>query len=109
MARFCPLTGQLLAPIVINGEDFVFISIVTKVSYSANPEDTLRFTEDLKKSNTSVSSRQLQNLTDDGTNPRKLDYCPACKKLAIIVSIQNGEDMETINGCMECKYQYPEV
>lgn len=109
MARFCPITGQLLSPIIVNGEELVFISVVTKIKYNAKPEDTLRFTEDLKKSNTSVSSRQMQNLTDDGTNPRKLGFCPSCKKLSIIVSIQNGEDMETINGCLECKYQYPEV
>ena len=109
MSRFCSLTGQLLSPVMINGEELKFISIVTKISYNANPEDTLRFTEDLKKTNTSVSSRQLQNMIDDGTNPRSLKFCPACKKLSIVISIQNGDDMETINGCMECRHQYPEI
>jgi DNA-directed RNA polymerase subunit M/transcription elongation factor TFIIS len=109
MPIFCPLTGQLLTPIVTNGSDLVFVSTVTKLNYPADPVDTLRFTEDLKKSTTSVSTRQLQNLTDDNVNPRKLGFCPSCKKLAIIMVIQNGEEMETINGCSECKFQFPEV
>ena len=110
MSRFCPLTGQLLVPIVVNGGDeLIFTSIVTKRNHPLNPEDSLRFTEHLKKSNASVSTRQLQNITDDNTNPRKIGFCPSCKKLAIIVSIQNGEEMETINGCSECKFQFPEM
>lgn len=107
MSRFCPLTGQLLSPVIQN-DTLTFISVVTRTSYVSNPEDTLRFTEDLKKSDTVVSSRQLQNITDDNTNPRKIGFCPICKKLAIIVSVQNGNDMETINGCLECKHQFPE-
>lgn len=109
MPMFCPLTGQLLVPVVTNGTDLVFISIVTKMSYAADSVDSLRFTEDLKKSNNSVSSRQLQNLTDDNINPRKIGFCPSCKKLGIIVIIQNGEEMETINGCIECGNQFPEM
>lgn len=108
MPMFCPLTGQLLVPVVVNGE-MVFTSIVTKMSYPAESVDTLRFTQDLKKSNTSVSTRQLQNLVDDNVNPRKIGFCPACKKLGIIIVIQNGEEMETINGCFECGYQFPEL
>lgn len=108
MSRFCPFTGQILIPLVINGDELIFTSIVTKINYPANPEDTLRYTEDLKKINTTVSSRQLQNLIDDNTNPRHLGFCPNCKKLTIIVSIQNGNDMETINGCSECNHKFPE-
>lgn len=109
MARFDPFTGQTLIPLVINGDELIFTSIITKINYPANPEDTLRFTENLKKTNTTVSTRQLQNLTDDNTNPRHLGFCPSCKKLAIIVSIQNGEEMETINGCLDCDHKFHEV
>ncbi len=109
MARFCPFTGQTLVPLVINGDELIFTSIITKINYPANPEDTLRFTEDLKKTNTTISSRQLQNLTDDNTNPRHLGFCPSCKEFGIIVSIKNGPDMETINGCLSCKYVFPET
>lgn len=109
MPMFCPHTGQLLVPIISNGVDLLFTSTVTKMSYSAEASDTLRFTEDLKKSSNSVSSRQLQNLTDDSINPRKIGFCPSCKKLGIIVIIQNGEEMETINGCVECGHQFPEL
>lgn len=108
MPIFCPITSQLLVPVIVNGE-MVFTSTITKASYPAEPADTLRFTEDLKKSNTSISIRQLQNLIDDNVNPRKIGICPACKKMTIIASIQNGNDLETINGCTECGHQYPEV
>lgn len=107
MARFDPATGQTLIPLIVNGDELIFTSVVTKVNYPANPEDTLRFTEDLKKTNITVSTRQLQNMIDDITNPRHLGFCPSCKKLAIIVSIQNGEEMETINGCSECNFKFP--
>lgn len=108
MPRFCPLTGQLLVPI-ISGAELTFVSIVTKKSYQATNEDTLRYVEDLKKSSTSTTVRQILNINDDGVNPRKIGLCPSCKKLAIIASIQNGDEMETINSCHECGYQYPET
>lgn len=107
MSRFDPATGQILVPLIRNSEELIFNSITTKINYPAEPEDTLRFTEDLKKTNITVSTRQLQNMIDDITNPRHLGFCPNCKKLAIIVSIQNGDEMETINGCMECKFKFP--
>ena len=108
MPRFCPLTGQLLVPI-ISGNDLAFVSIVTKKTYKAENEDTLRYVEDLKKSSTSTTVRQILNINDDSVNPRKIGFCPSCKKLAIIANIQNGDEMETINSCYECDYQYPEI
>ncbi len=105
---FCPLTGQLLIPVVSNGE-LIFVSAVTKMTYQADPEDSLRFTEDLRKTNMSVANKQLQNLTEDNVNPRKIGECPQCKKIGIIVTIQNGAELETINGCLNCKYTFPEV
>lgn len=107
MARFDEATGQTLDPIIVNGDELIFTSTITRINYPANPEDTLRFTEDLKKTNITVSTRQLQNMIDDITNPRHLGFCPSCKKLVIIVSIQNGEEMETINGCSECRFKFP--
>lgn len=109
MPRFCQYTGQTLIPLIVNGDELIFTSIISKINYPAEPKDTLRFTEDLKKTNTTVAERQLQNLLDDDTNPRHLGFCPSCKKFGIIVSIQNGAEMETINGCLECGHKFPEL
>jgi DNA-directed RNA polymerase subunit M/transcription elongation factor TFIIS len=109
MPIFCPNTGQLLVPVVQNGTELQFYSPITNVYHPAEPTDSLRFDEKLNKSNKTISTIQLKNAIDDNTNTRKIAFCPSCKELAIITYIQNGAEMECINTCNTCKFQYPEL
>lgn len=103
MTKLCKKCHNLMEVNTAHG-DLQFICQSCETYQKAEPEDSLRYTED-NQSSSHLSAMLLRKAKYDKANPIVQTKCPKCK-YHLARQIRADKKMILINTCMKCTYNW---